>query len=112
MSRSRRPPPAKREKFTATFDWSCLAGRSLLLALATSAVYALIVWHPFINYDDDDYILNNPNIRQGVKWTTVTWAFSHVYAANWHPLTWLVHAFDFQLYGESAGGHHATSLLL
>lgn len=67
--------------------------------------------HPFINYDDDRYVVENPNIR-GLSLETIRWAFTTTAEANWHPLTWLSHALDYQLFHLNAPGHHLDSLLL
>jgi protein O-mannosyl-transferase len=83
----------------------------LVLALVTAALYWPMTHHPFVNFDDDDYVTNNPQVKAGLTWAGVNWAFRTGAAANWHPLTWLSHMLDCQLYGLNAGGHHATSLL-
>ena len=67
--------------------------------------------HPFINYDDDRYIVQNTHIR-GLSWETIRWAFTTTAEANWHPLTWISHALDYQLFHLNAGGHHLDSLVL
>src|SRR5208283_5662499 len=59
----------------------------------------------------DDYITNNAHVKAGLTWTGVIWAFRTGAAANWHPLTWLSHMLDCQLYGLYPGGHHSTNLL-
>jgi hypothetical protein len=85
----------------------------LLLAVGTLAVYSPVIGHPFIfNYDDDLYVANNPHVRAGLVWPTITWALTSTECSNWHPLTWLSHALDCQLYGLNPHGHHVTSLLL
>ena len=78
---------------------------------------ALIVYNPaahngFVSYDDPAYVTGNRHIQAGLSWQTVRWAFSTAHAANWHPLTWLSHALDWELFGAHALGHHYTSLLL
>jgi protein O-mannosyl-transferase len=84
----------------------------LLLAVVTIAVYYPVVNHPFVNYDDPLYVVDNVHVKYGLTWETVTWAFTAYDQANWHPLTWLSHALDWQMFGSSAGGHHATSVLI
>jgi tetratricopeptide (TPR) repeat protein len=64
----------------------------------------------FTNYDDPFYVLNNPGVNGGLTWDGVAWAFTGK-ADYWHPLTWLSHMLDWQLYGDQAGGHHLTSVL-
>ena len=83
----------------------------LALALVTTALYWPITHHNFVNFDDDDYITNNSHVQAGLTWAGVIWAFQSGTAANWHPLTWLSHMLDCQLYGLNPGGHHSTNLL-
>jgi protein O-mannosyl-transferase len=84
----------------------------LLLAVATFALYSPVIGHPFIfNYDDDNYVINNPHVQAGLAWATVTWALTATEYSNWHPLTWLSHALDCQLYGLNPPGHHVTNVL-
>ncbi len=84
----------------------------LLLAVATVAVYYPVHRHPFINYDDNDYVYQNPQVQAGLTWHTVRWAFTTSYAANWHPLTWLSHELDSTLFGLGPAGPHDVNLLL
>ena len=84
----------------------------LALALAILAAYWPLKDCGFVGYDDSDYIVNNEMIHDGLNAKTVAWAFTTGYAANWHPLTWISHALDCQLYGTNATGHHFTSLAL
>lgn len=83
----------------------------LLLAIATLAIYNPVAHHSFINFDDDRYVTSNPHIVVGLHWSTVQWAFSTFYEANWHPLTWLSHAADVSLFGLNPAGHHYLNLL-
>lgn len=84
----------------------------LLLAVATLVLYNPVNQHPFVNYDDDRYVTENPHVRAGLTGETIRWAFTTTEQANWHPLTWLSHALDCQLFHLNAGGHHLTSLLI
>jgi Flp pilus assembly protein TadD len=84
----------------------------LLLVAATLAIYNPVNRHPFVNYDDDRYVTENPHIRNGLSWDTITWAFVATEQGNWHPLTWLSHALDYQLFQQNPTGHHFTSLLI
>jgi protein O-mannosyl-transferase len=84
----------------------------LLLAVGTIAVYSPAIFHPFVNYDDYDYVTQNPHVQAGLSADTVAWAFTSTELANWHPLTWLSHELDCQLYGLNPHGHHLTSVLL
>jgi len=84
----------------------------LLLVVATLALYNPVNRHPFVNYDDDRYITENPHVHNGLTWRTITWAFTATEQGNWHPLTWLSHALDYQLFHQNPAGHHLTSLLI
>ena len=79
---------------------------------ATLLVFGQTAGDEFVNYDDDDYIAENPFVQQGLTGQCVVFAFTSFRAANWHPLTWLSHALDWQVFGPWAGGHHLTGLLL
>jgi len=84
----------------------------LLLVVATLGLYNPVNRHPFVNYDDDRYITENPHVHNGLTWRTITWAFTATEQGNWHPLTWLSHALDYQLFHQNPAGHHLTSLLI
>jgi len=84
---------------------------SLLLVVATLTLYYPVHRFPFINYDDRDYVYENAQVKSGLSWTTVEWAFTSTHAANWHPLTWLSHALDCQLFGVRAGPAHDVNVL-
>ena len=83
----------------------------LVLAFGTLALYWPATNYPFINFDDDDYVTDNAVVKAGVTWDGIVWAFNGVHAANWHPLTWISHMLDGQLFGLDAGGHHLTNIL-
>jgi len=104
--------PASRPSVTVPGDKHMVLGVCSLLVGAVFLVFGQTFWHGFINFDDDLYVYNNPHVVTGLKWENVGWAFTHSYVANWHPLTWLSHMLDCQLYGLNAGGHHLTSVLL
>jgi protein O-mannosyl-transferase len=82
-----------------------------LLVLITALVYWPVTGFDFTNYDDPDYITYNPIVQQGVTGPTVAWAFTTDHASNWHPLTWISHELDCEMYGLKPGGHHLTNLL-
>jgi len=84
----------------------------LLLVVATLALYNPVNRHPFVNYDDDRYVTENLHVHDGLTWDTIAWAFTATEQGNWHPLTWLSHALDWQLFHRNATGHHFTSLLI
>lgn len=82
------------------------------LVAGTLAVYWRVLGFGFVAYDDGIYVYLNRHIQHGLTLATVKWAFGSFCCHNWHPLTWLSHALDWQTHGHSAGGHHLTSLLL
>lgn len=84
----------------------------LLLVVVTLALYNPVSHNGFVNFDDDRYIIDNPQVRAGLHWSTISWAFTTLDMANWHPLTWLSYVLDYQLYQLNPVGHHYTSLLL
>jgi Flp pilus assembly protein TadD len=92
-------------------------GRSdllILLGLAamTFAVYAQVIGHQFISYDDDWYIKENAMVNRGLTAAGIAWAFTTFHAANWHPLTWISHMIDCQLFGMNAGAHLVVNALI
>ncbi|HZM10837.1 MAG TPA: hypothetical protein VFC15_11560, partial [Candidatus Limnocylindrales bacterium] len=84
----------------------------LLLVVATAVLYYPATHHPFVNYDDDAYVTENVHVQAGLNWDTVEWAFTSYDQANWHPVTWLSHALDCQLFQLEPAGHHGTNVLL
>jgi tetratricopeptide (TPR) repeat protein len=85
---------------------------ALLLALLALLLYNPVTQYGFVNFDDPGYVTGNPHIRAGLTWQTVQWAFSSTEQANWHPLTWLSHALDYQVFHLKAAGHHYDNVLL
>jgi tetratricopeptide (TPR) repeat protein len=81
------------------------------LAVVVLAVYGQTARHGFLNYDDNMYVSGNPVVGLGLSWAGLAWSFGF-HAGNWHPLTWLSHMFDVQLFGNWAGGHHLVSAVL
>lgn len=89
---------------------------SLLLLVATLALYYPVVHHPFANLDDSGYVYGNPHVQDGLTWSTVKWAFTSFgpvtpEVPDWHPLTWLSHALDCQLFDVDPAGHHVVNLV-
>ncbi len=84
----------------------------ILLVGIVWIVFGQTLHHDFVNYDDDHYVYTNPNIISGLTLRGIQWAFTHVHAGNWHPLTWISHMLDCQLYGLQPRGHHLTNILL
>ena len=87
--------------------WICI-----LLVIATFIAYMQVLKYGFItSFDDTKYLTSNWNIKAGLTKESIVWAFSTSYASNWHPLTWLSHMLDYELYGMEPFGHHLTSLI-
>ena len=84
---------------------------ALLLALTTLLVYLPVTHHDFVTYDDTDYVLGNAVVQQGLTVAGVQWAFTGAHAGNWHPVTWLSHMADCQLFGLNSGAHHFVNVL-
>ncbi len=84
----------------------------LTLFLAVLAVYSAVRRNQFINYDDDAYVTDNAHVKAGLSWETIKWAFTSMDEANWHPVTWMSHAIDCELFGVNPVGHHYINLLL
>jgi protein O-mannosyl-transferase len=85
---------------------------ALALVAVTLAVYGQVVTHQFINYDDDIYIWNNPMVLDGLTLKGIAWAFTTFHSAHWHPLTWLSHMLDSQVFGLEAGRHLLVNALI
>ncbi len=84
-----------------------------LLALLVAVVFGQTLRHAFVDYDDYDYVCDNPQVAAGFTGQGFAWAFTHFHSNNWHPLAWLSHALDCQFYGLSyPGGHHLSNVLL
>ncbi|HKV42299.1 MAG TPA: tetratricopeptide repeat protein [Blastocatellia bacterium] len=83
-----------------------------LLAATTLLAYWPVKDLQFVNYDDTLYVTSNTHVQGGLDWSSISWAFRTTSASNWHPLTWLSHLLDYQLYGLNPSGHHVTSLLI
>jgi protein O-mannosyl-transferase len=94
--------------------------RSALKSIAICFALAAITWivfgqtlrHEFVNFDDGAYVYRNFDVTRGLTFDGAKWAFTHVVAANWHPLTILSHMLDCRLYGVNPAGHHFTNVLL
>src|SRR5262245_25593557 len=85
---------------------------ALCLVAANLVVYGRVAGYGFLSLDDDRYVTANPMVLGGLSGKGLIWAFTTFHASNWHPLTWLSHMLDCQLFGAAAGPHHAVSLLI
>ena len=84
-----------------------------LLSAVTLAVYWPVVHHDFVNYDDNCYLVQNRQIQAGLTWHGLVWGFGRLHGDGtyWHPLTWVSHMVDCQLFGLKPAGHHLVNLL-
>jgi protein O-mannosyl-transferase len=82
-----------------------------LFSLLIFAVYAQLLANDFINYDDQSYVTGNEYVQGGLTFDGIQWAFTTFHSYNWHPLTWLSHMLDVQLYGLNPAGHHLTNVV-
>jgi len=83
----------------------------LVLTIVTAAVFWQVHKFDFVYYDDPAYVSENPHLQGGFTRENIKWAFTESYASNWHPLTWLSHMLDHELFGTNPSGHHLTSLI-
>jgi len=83
-----------------------------ILVIATIVVYIQVVSFDFTSYDTATYVYENQYVKAGLTPKSIHWAFATTTASNWHPLTWLSHMLDVQLYGLNPGWHHLTNVLL
>ena len=84
----------------------------LALMAATALVYGRVAGHEFVHFDTLDYVLENRPVLAGLTVDGARWAFAELHAANWHPLTWLSHMLDVELFGLNPAGHHLVSVAL
>lgn len=83
----------------------------MILFADTLLVYFPAFTNGFINYDDPAYVTANAHILRGLDWSNIGWAFTTTIEANWHPLTWISHMSDVELFGVKPCGHHVVSVL-
>ena len=102
---------APQSQTTSRDRWFSIAV-SIFLPLAVWAIFGQTIGFGFVDYDDDQYVYDNPQIRQGLNVKSILWALTHVHSHNWHPLTTLSHMFDCQVYGLYPWGHHLGNVLL
>ena len=93
-------------------DRRTVLGVCLFLAAIVWVVFGQTLHHEFVNFDDDAYVYENPEVSRGLTLQGIIRAFARFHADNWHPLTWISHMLDCQFYGLNPGGHHLTNILL
>jgi hypothetical protein len=88
--------------------------RDVIICLGLAAITLAIFWpvhrHDFTNFDDREYVTENPVVQAGITWPGLRWAFGGSHASKWHPLTWLSHMLDCQMFGLKPGAHHLVNL--
>jgi len=113
---NRKRPTVSPPRLPSTWSrlWRTTGGLQLLLCLLLAGAillpYIQVKDHGFITFDDDLYVTGNPLVRAGLTWPGVKWAFTAMHSSNWHPVTWLSHMLDCQLYGMWPGGAHLTNV--
>lgn len=83
----------------------------MILIAGTLLAYLPTFQAEFLPFDDQQYVYMNPNVAEGISWDSIIWAFTRVSVANWHPITWLSHMIDVELFGLDPHGHHASSIV-
>ncbi len=83
----------------------------VMLALVTFIAYEQVRNYGFVSYDDVDYVYGNQHVKAGLTADSIKWAFTTTHAGNWHPLTWLSHMLDCQLFGNNPGWYHLSNVL-
>ncbi len=84
----------------------------VFLAMATYLLFYQVINFDFVNLDTPAYVYNNQHVKTGLNWDSVKWAFTSTEISNWHPVTWLSHMLDMELFGMHSGAHHHTSVIL
>jgi len=110
LLRESQPPRVKPQQISAPPEKRALIV-SLLLVVVVLLLYNQATHFSFLNFDDDTYVTENLHVRAGLTSSTIAWAMTSTYG-NWHPLTWLSHALDCQLFRLNPSGHHFTNIIL
>lgn len=82
------------------------------LIILTLLIYWQVIYHDFINLDTPHYILFSEHVHNGLTFAGIKWAFCTFHMSNWHPVTWLSHMLDVELFGVDPGMHHAVNVLI
>ncbi|RJP75752.1 MAG: tetratricopeptide repeat protein [Desulfobacteraceae bacterium] len=83
----------------------------LLLTFLIFSIYYQTITYDFISYDDEMYITSNPHVLSGLNMKNMAWAFTTSWASNWHPVTWISHMADVQVFGMNSGAHHFVNMM-
>ena len=84
---------------------------SLLLIIATLLLYSPVLDFQFLNFDDNEYVTENQFVTSGLTSANVRWAFTQSHSGHWHPLSWISHMLDVELFGINPGAHHAVNVV-
>ncbi len=84
----------------------------VFLFSSTIWIYRHAAGYEFVNYDDPAYVYENPYIKEGLTVKNIIWAFTASYCSNWHPMTWIFHMIDIELFGLHAGSHHIVNVVI
>jgi tetratricopeptide (TPR) repeat protein len=103
---------AKKSHYRFPAQGATTLGVCAFLTAITWLVFGETLHHPSINFDDQGYLFQNPQVTPGLTLNGILWAFRHSHMENWHPLTWISHMLDCQLFGLNPRGHHFTNVLL
>ncbi len=103
--------PHFHEGGTARSDQSIVFALAAL-AILTIGLFGRTITFKFIDYDDTSYVTENRHVQSGVNPASLAWAMTTHHAGYWHPLTWVSHLIDVELFGLNPGGHHATNVLI
>jgi protein O-mannosyl-transferase len=93
-------------------NWRLVTLLSAILTALTFAAYSRVSTFEFTNFDDPDYVAQSEVVQGGLSAKGLKWAFTTGFMGNWHPLTWLSHMLDCELFGVTPGAHHAMSLAI
>jgi len=99
----------KNNSFVRIYQTGSIA---IVLILMVAFIYAPSLQHDFVDYDDNTYVTENSTVISGLSLESIHWAFLSTEGSNWHPLTWISHMLDVDLYGLNPGGHHLTNVIL
>jgi Flp pilus assembly protein TadD len=87
---------------------------SLLIGAFTFVIFSPVLWFEFCLFDDPSYVFDNPHVNSGLSWSNLRWALTSLHGeiSYWHPVTWISHQIDCQLFALSSGAHHLSSVVL
>ncbi|MBX7166545.1 MAG: tetratricopeptide repeat protein [Pirellulales bacterium] len=104
------PRASRQHESSRSADLRRLAAIAVLFLAVATAIYGQTATFRFLGYDDPFYVVNNRHVHEGLSWSGLAWAWTSV-RAFWHPLTWMSHQLDWQLYGNRPAGHHVSNVI-